>query len=216
MLDALIADTLEFIEGEHAETKWERDPVKLCQLWGIRYEIGPRYMARSRDQDRANDLITVTADDYGSRYLFTVAHEMAHILAKRGGYVRLIKHYHASVPDMRRHIELIINYAAGRLLMPAPDLLEAWELYRDRPDAVLHLMKLSGASEPAAMRRWTWQDVTAYRGAFTATENYIQDVTACRAKVPFRRHDRVPELHILHPDVSLISLGGGRVMGTIA
>lgn len=215
MLDRLIADTLDFVEGEHAKTEWERDPAKLCALWGIRYEVGPRNMARSREDDRAGDLITVTADSYGSRHLFTVAHEMAHILAKRGGYIRLIRHHHASVPDMRRHIELIINYAAGRLLMPATDLQEAWDLYRERPEAVLHLMSLSGASEAAAMRRWAWQDVSAYRAAFVAQGNYIQDVTACRARMPFRRHDRVPELHILHPDVTLTSLGSGRVMGTV-
>ncbi|SMB89109.1 ImmA/IrrE family metallo-endopeptidase [Deinococcus hopiensis] len=214
-MDLLISDLLDYIEEQHAATNYERDPVKLAEAWGIRYEVGPRYLARSRDYDMRNDLICVTEEEYGSRHLFSVSHEFVHVLARRGGYIKLIRYYHASVPDMRKHIELIVNYGGGRLLMTAQDLYEATREFGDSPNVILRLMEVSGASEAAAMRRWSWQDIHEYRAAFTAQGNYIQDAVRCRARLPFKRGDRVPEIHIVHPDVNLVYLGDGRVMGTV-
>jgi hypothetical protein len=54
------------------------------------------------------------------------------------------------------------------------------------------------------------------RAAFVAKGNYIEDATSCQARLPFRAQDRVPELSLAHPDVSLLYLGAGRVMGTVA
>lgn len=207
---------MECIEDEHAQTNFTRDPLTFCQLQGIDYVIGPRSLARaSRYQDDGPDLIVVSPEGYGSRDLFTISHEIAHVIARREGYIKAIKRHHACVPNMRQHIEALMNHAAGLLLMPAPDLRAAYELFGETPRAIAHLAELSGASHGAAMRRWSWQDVAEARGAFLARERLILDVTACRMRMPFKRDDRVPEIHIAHPDISLLALPDGRLLGVV-
>ena len=210
-MDPLLADYFDYVEAEHAAVDHERRPRELCSALNIGYHVGPRSFAVFHP---AAELIVVRSEDFGSRDLFSVAHEIAHVLAHRGGYDRLIRHYHTGV-DPRRHLEQIINHAAGRLLMPGPELHRVRRVYGETPEAVLALASSSGASAGAAMRRWAWQDVSEYRAAFIAQGNYIEDATACRARLPFRRRERVPELHLADPALSLLRLGAGRVMATV-
>lgn len=211
MLDPILADYFDYVEIEHAAVKYERRPRELCEALGIGYHVGPRNFALFHPEA---ELIVVRHEDFESRALFSVAHEVAHILAHRGGYDRLIRHYHTGV-DSRRHLEQIINHAAGRLLIPGPELHRVSRVYGETPEAILALASSSGASAGAAMRRWAWQDVSEYRAAFIAQGNYIEDATACRARLPFRRWERVPELHLADPALNLLYLGTGRVMATV-
>lgn len=211
MLDPILVDYFDYVESEHAAVCYERRPRELCAALGIGYHVGPRSFALFHPEA---ELIVVRHEDFGSRELFSVAHEVAHILAHRGGYDRLIRYYHTNV-EPRRHLEQVINHAAGRLLIPAPELGRVRRVYGETPEAILALATSSGASQGAAMRRWAWQDVNEYRAAFVAQGNYIEDATACRARLPFRRWERVPELHLCDPALSLLQLGAGRVMATV-
>ena len=215
MLDPLIADLLACIEDTHAATGYERDPARFCELQGIAYTTGPRSLSRVSRHGDGPDLIIVSHEDYGSRDLFTIAHELAHVIAKREGYIRLIRHHH-QVHDQRRHIELLMNEAGSRLLMPAPDLEAAARAYGDTPRAITHLMALSGASESAAMRRWVRQDFSEPRAAAVIQGGYVADVTRWRARMPLHRWDRVPDVALEHPDLTLHGLGNGRVLATVA
>lgn len=213
MMDPLIADLMAYIEDQHAATGFQRNPRRLCERLDIQYLAGPRHLARS---GQGGDLIMVAPEDYQSRLLFTVAHEVAHVLMVRGGYRALIQHHHSSVPNMRAHLEKLANHGAGLLLMPSHDLVDARRRHGETPKAVLHLVERCGASEAAAMRRWVWQDVGQARAAFTVQGRYVDDVICCRARLPFVRWDRVPELPLTHPELSVLSLGAGRVLGTVA
>lgn len=215
MLDPLIADLLACIEDTHAATKYERDPLRFCQLEGIDYTIGPRSLSRVSRNGDGPDLIIVSHEDYGSRDLFTIAHELSHVIARREGYIRLIKKHH-KVRNMRRHIELLMNEGAARLLMPAPDLYAAAIEYGDTPRAVQHLMTLSGASEAAALRRWVRQDFSESRAAAVFQDGYVADVVRWRARMHLHRWDRVPEVALEHPDLMLYTVAPGRVIATIA
>lgn len=211
MLDPILADYFDYVETEHAAVGYERRPRELCAALGIGYHVGPRSFALFHPEA---ELIVVRHEDFGSRALFSVAHEIAHILAHRGGYDRLIRHHHTGV-EPRRHLERVINHAAGRLLMPEPEVYRVRRVFGETPEAILALATSSGASEGAAMRRWVWQDVNEYRAAFVAQGNYIEDASACRARLPFRRWERVPELQLADPALNLLYLGTGRVMATV-
>lgn len=211
-MNPLIADYLAYVQYRHSKTGYERDPAKLCAKLGIQYNAGPCNMANYGPPP----MIVVKYEEFGSRRLFTVAHEVAHILMRRGKFHGKILSQHASVYDMKRHTERLADFAAGLILMPEPDVLAARLLYRETPAAVLHLMKLSGASEAAAMRRWAWQDTEASRGVFVAEGNYISDLTACNMRLPVYRWQRVPEVALHHPEVAAMSLGGSRVMGVVS
>lgn len=213
MLDPLIADLLACIEDTHAATDYERDPIRFCELQNIEYRLGPSNLARV-GRYGGPDIICVQSAQFGSRDLFTVSHEIAHIIAKREGYIRLIRHHHL-VRDMKRHIELLMNEAGARLLMPAPDLYSAAMTFGDKPGAIRHIAELSGASQMAAMRRWVRQDFGEARGAFEIQRGYIYDLVSYRARLPFRKWARVPEVALEHPELMLLSLGGGRVLGTV-
>lgn len=211
-MNPLIADFMHDVQQQHAATRYERHPVKLCEAFDIQYCLGPVSMANLGPPA----MVVVRAEEFGSRRLFTVAHEVAHILMRRGGYHNRILREHASVPDMKRHIEKLADFAAGLLLMPEPDVQEARQLFGETPAAVLHLMRLSGASEGAAMRRWAWQDVTASRGVFVSEYNHISDTSTCNLRLPFNRWERVPEVALHHPEVSALSVGWRRVMGVVS
>lgn len=116
---------------------------------------------------------------------------------------------------MKRHIELLMNEGAGRLLMPLHDLEAATREHGDTPRAILHLAEVSGASLPVALRRWVRQDWNESRAAFEIEGNYVQDVTAWNARLPFWKWDRVPDVALEHPDLMLLGLGQGRVLGTL-
>lgn len=86
----------------------------------------------------------------------------------------------------------------------------------DRRAAVLHLMRLSGASEAAAMRRWVWQDTAASRGVFVTQGNYISDLTACNMRLPFARWERLLVVTLRHPEIAASRVGYGRVMVVVS
>ena len=205
-----VASLLDFGADLQAKHDYPRTPAAFARAVNIRLIPG------TEDSSNAGPPAIITYNKrYGLNYRrFTLWHEIAHVLAHRGGYDRLIRHYHTGV-DPRRHLEQIINHAAGRLLMPGPELHRVRRVYGETPEAVLALASSSGASAGAAMRRWAWQDVSEYRAAFIAQGNYIEDATACRARLPFRRRERVPELHLADPALSLLRLGAGRVMATV-
>lgn len=211
-MNTLIADYMQYVQHRHRDLKYERDPIKACQGLGVNYSAGPR----SASNFGPPAMIVVEYGVYGSRRLFTVAHELAHYFMHEGGFHPRILREHASVPDMKRHIEKLADFAAGLLLMPEPDVLEARQLFGETPGAVLHLMHLSGASEAAAMRRWAWQDITASRGVFVAQGNYISDLSACNMRLPVSRWQRVPEVALQHPEVAALSVGRGRLLGVLS
>lgn len=214
-LDPLTADLFDCFHETHERIGFERDPMRFCQQLDIQYVIGPANMARVSRWQSGPDLIVVRREQYTSADLFTIAHEAAHIIAKREGYIRLIRKHH-QVSDMRRHIELLMNEGGARLLMPAPDLELAAQEHGDSPRAILCLSDLSGASLPAALRRWVRQDWAEPRAAFEIHQNYVHDVAAWNARLPFWWGERVPEVALEHPDLMLLGLGRGRVLGTIA
>lgn len=216
MFDTLTQDIFDCIEEHHAAVDYTRDPLEFCRAEGIDFILGPRSLARTRRNENGPDLIVLSPSDYTPRDLFSIAHEIVHIILAREDYIKLIRHYHLpSLPPAlhRRHIERIIDAGAGRIIMPNQDLALAMQKYRDHPRAIKYLMDQCGASEGAAMRRYAWQDTSEYRAAFTAHENYIQDVTACRARMPFKPRERYPKLYSHDGALTLMSLGGGRVMG---
>lgn len=213
-LDPLIADFFDCLHETHESIQFERDPLNFCQRLDIQYVIGPANLARVARWQSGPDIIVVRREQYTSRDLFTIAHEAAHIIAKREGYIKLIRRHHR-VQDMRRHIERIMDDGAARLLMPLPDLEAAARSYGDSPRAIQHLMALSGASQPAALRRWVRQDFSEPRAAFEIQFNHVQDVAAWNARLPFWIFQRVSEAALEHPDLMLLTLGQGRVLGTI-
>ena len=211
-MNPLIADFIDYVQNEHASTRYERHPAQLCEALDIEYCSGPCNMAHFGPPS----MVVVRPEEFGSRLLFTVGHEVAHILMRRGGFHRRILRDHASVPNMKQHVEKLADFAAGLLVMPEPEVREARQLFGETPAAVLHLMSLSGASEAAAMRRWAWQDPTACRGVFVTQGNYISDLSACNMRLPVSRWERVPEVTLQHPEVAASSVGFGRVMGVVA
>ena len=213
-LDPLTSDLFDCLHETHERIRFERDPLRFCQALDIQYVLGPSNMARVARWQSGPDLIVVRHEQHTSRDLFTIAHEAAHIIAKREGYIRLIKRHHQA-QDMKRHIELLMNEGAGRLLMPLPDLEAATREHGDTPRAILHLAEVSGASLPVALRRWVRQDWNESRAAFEIEGNYVQDVTAWNARLPFWKWDRVPDVALEHPDLMLLGLGQGRVLGTL-
>lgn len=213
-LDPLTADLFDCFHETHERTGFERDPRRFCQLLDIRYVFGPSNMARVARWQSGPDLIVVRGEQYTSTDLFTIAHEAAHIIAKREGYIRLIRKHH-KVSNIKRHIELLMNEGGARLLMPQPDLEAAAREWGDRPQAILHLSDMSGASLPAALRRWVRQDWEEPRAAFEIQRQYVHDASSWNARLPFWTGDRVPEVALKHPDLMLLGLGKGHVLGTI-
>ena len=211
-MNPLIADYMQFVKHRHLDLKYERDPIRACKALGINYSAGPR----SSCNFGPPAMIVVEYGLFGSRRLFTVAHELAHFFMHEGGFHSRILRDHASVPNMKQHVEKLADFAAGLLLMPEPDVREARQLFGETPAAVLHLRSLSGASEAAAMRRWAWQDTSASRGVFVTQGNYISDLSACNMRLPVSRWQRVPEVTLQHPEVAASSVGYGRVMGVVA
>lgn len=217
MLDALTRDIFDCIEEHHAATDYTRDPLEFCKAEGIDFVLGPRSLARTRRKDDDGpDLIVLNPSDYNPRDLFSIAHEIVHIILRREQYLTLIRRYHLpSLPPalQRPHVERLIDAAAGRIIMTTHQLELAMQLHGDHPQAILHLINECGASEGAALRRYAWQDTSEYRAAFTARDSYIQDATACRARLPFKARERYPELHMHGGALTLLSIGDGRTMG---
>lgn len=211
-MNPLIADYLQYVQQRHADLKFERDPVKVCDALGIHYSAGPR----SACNFGPPAMIVVEYGEFGSRRLFTVAHELGHFFMHEGKFHKQIVREHASVYSIKRHVEKLADFAGSLLLMPEFDVRAARREYGERPEAILHLMKLSGASEAAAMRRWAWQDMEASRGVFVTQGNYISDLTACNMRLPVSRWQRVPEVTLRHPEVAALSLGAGRLMGVVS
>ena len=98
-LDPLTSDLLDCFHETHQRIGFERDPLKFCQALDIEYVFGPSSMARVAKWQSGPDLIVVRRECHTSSDLFTIAHEACHIIAKREGYIRLIKKYH-QVGDM--------------------------------------------------------------------------------------------------------------------
>jgi len=209
-MDDLIASYLHYVQAEHARTGYETNPHELCKKLDIKYVPGEHNLANAGPPS----IVIINVDQYGSRRLFSSAHEIAHVLMARGGFKKRIKREHACLGlRMKSHIERIADYAAGTLLMPEPILREAWELYGDTPRAIVHVATVSGASMPAAMRRWVMQDLTASRAAFLVHGKYVRDLATCNISLPFERHERLPEPTIRHPGLRVIRYRPGRYVG---
>jgi len=208
-VNPLIADFMHDVQQQHAATRYERHPIRLCEAFDMQYCLGPVRRANLR----LPAMVVVRAEEFSSRRLFTVSHEVVHILMRRGGYHQRILRENASVPDTKRPIEKLADFTAGLLVMPEPDVREARQLFGETPAAVLYLMRLSGASEGAAMRRWAWQDVTARQGVFVSEYNHTSDTSTCNLRPPFNRWERVLQGALHHPEVSALSVGWRRVMG---
>jgi len=212
VFDFITSDLLSYVIGELEKTDFERDPILLCEKLEVQRHSGPRHIAYSGEVD----IILVKTEEFGSRLLFDIAHELSHVLIKRGGYDAAIRHYHSSVPNMKQHMEELANYIAGVILMPPHDVYDSQRSTGDSPLTIMKLAELSGASANAAMRRWATQDLSGRRGAFITEGNYIQDMTTCNLWLPFQRFDRVPEIALHHPEVNVLSLGEDRLLGTVA
>ncbi|AWN22259.1 hypothetical protein DKM44_02580 [Deinococcus irradiatisoli] len=189
-LDYLFHYFTQHVERVHAAHGYLSDVRRLASELGIRMRPGLHNSLVWGDPP----LITLSAEDYGSRRQFSAMHEVAHLLLKECGAESELLLYFGDLEEAAPAIEGWCNHAAGLLLLPRP-LLQAAEAEHGLSAAtVLSLQRSGQVSLGAALRRVVYAEPDRRLAAFASTAGRrVSDIAKLNFSVPFWRHDRLPE-----------------------
>lgn len=104
--------------------------------------------------DRVFPIIYINNSTAASRQLFTLFHELAHILLRTSGVTKLHDEYISSLADEERRIEVFCNRFAAEVLVPEEDFrIRIGELTPD-DELVSDLARIYKASRETVLRRF--------------------------------------------------------------
>lgn len=195
-MDDVLHDLFAYHVARHAETEFAQDMPELARRLGLRYHLGPDSLATPEGA------VYVRAQASAPQRRSEAAHEISHLLtaeSQRGepSYEDVIRWYHASVPDMEAHLEVLADHGGDRLLMPEA-LVQAIVGhcgYTGR--AVWELSRFADVPPEDALRRIVYFDESVRIGGFISHGGFIQAAFSKRWHLPFWLGDRVPEPHVL-------------------
>ncbi|THF69986.1 ImmA/IrrE family metallo-endopeptidase [Deinococcus sp. Arct2-2] len=196
MMDDVLHDLFLYHVARHAEAEFTPEMPELARRLGMRYRVGPDSLATPER------VVYVRADASAPQRRSEAAHEISHLLTAEAqpgdpSYEEIIRWYHASVPDMQAHLEVLADHGADRLLMP--EALVGAILghcgYSGR--AVWELARFADVPTEDALRRLVYFDESVKIGGFISHGGFIQSAFSKRWRLPFWLGDRVPEPHIL-------------------
>lgn len=150
------------------QTGWSNDDVALKGWRAAIERVGVFIFKDSFRQqtisgfclrDDAFPLIYINNSTTKTRQIFSLLHELAHILFDVSGISKFDISYIAQLPEREMHIEVFCNAIAAEVLMPSAEFWKAstssLESVDQLPDEYFaHLAKLFGVSREAVLRRF--------------------------------------------------------------
>ncbi|MCD0157180.1 ImmA/IrrE family metallo-endopeptidase [Deinococcus sp. 6GRE01] len=193
-MDPIIHDFLQCITANHAATNYEPDMPTLANRLGQQY--------RRHDYsfyDPANRTVYVRHDATAQEARADAAHELTHAIGMTGhpSYEQVIRHYHASVPNIEEHLEELTEHGADRLLMPDALVTAITRHCGLTARAVWELSRFANVTINDALRRIVHANPDTRIGGFYSTGGYVQAAHTLNWWMPFWIGDRIPEPHIL-------------------
>lgn len=197
-LHQIPAEFLKFVEKRHAELGHSTDYRELARKLGIRIVFGDTNQAANQGEHR---LIIIDEKQTENRSRFTGLHEIAHHLleeAEEGLLKASLKDIFYHGPSAAKAFEEILcDAAASLLLMPTHLLKEAINTHGHTPLASLFLVRKTGASVQAAMRRVIWQREVRTFGVLLGSNGLVVDSINHCTKYSIRRNSFVEPEHPL-------------------
>lgn len=197
-LHQIPGEFLKFIEKRHAELGHSTDYRELARKLGITVVAGESNQAVTQGDHR---YIIIDEDQPENRSRFTGLHEIAHHLFEeaedgtiKGSLKEIFYHGKQAAKAME---ELLCDAAASLLLMPSHLLQEAINIHGYTPLASLFLVRKTGASVQAAMRRVIWQREVPTFGLLLRADGQVVDSINHCIKYSIKRNSFVEPEHPL-------------------
>lgn len=190
MIDPDIHNLLRYTEARVAQVGHHPEMPELAARLG--YTCEPGAMSRLERSGR----VIYQADLSESERRADIAHELGHGLMREGQYTNfeeVLRHRHASAPDIDQHIEIMADLQGDLLLMPGEDVASVLAIsgYNARAVWVLHQHMRVRLRE--ALRRIVLYDFDRRCAGFVVQGRRITEATSHRCYLPFWRGSRLAE-----------------------
>ena len=195
-MDSLVADLLDFHSARHAELNYNPDMPTLARTIGTGYRMADSsFMTPER-------IVNVNAYAGRTQQRIETAHENSHALTAEediegNSYVKAVRYFHASVPDLEDHLELLADHGGDRFLMPDALVEEILRICGHTARAVWELSRFADVTIKEALRRIVYFKEDGRCGGFFSCGKFIQEAQSYRYSLPFWLGQRIPEPHIL-------------------
>lgn len=141
-------------------------------------------------------VITIDRCEPPTRRLFSAFHEICHPILIESGIQSKILHACCGDENWTKYwVEKFCDYGASLLLMPDHRVQQSLNRYGLSPMAIQDLAFVTGASDPAAMRRIVTFDDTQSVAGFLVYRGFVSDVVRHECRLPLKLWQQLPECH---------------------
>lgn len=119
-LTVSLGDPMRWRTSEEALKMW-RNHIEDAGIFVFKRSFKQKEVSGFCLLDDEFPIIVINNSDPKNRQIFTLFHELAHILLGVNGITKIDDHYIDGLPDNERAIEVMCNKFAGELLVPSSD-----------------------------------------------------------------------------------------------
>lgn len=204
MIDPDIHAMFEYHRARHADEDFELNMEALAHRFGLAARSGES--SHLGPDGTVNLRRGLSARERRSH----LAHELSHHLSREGrpSYEQVIRHRHASAPDLPAHLEALADHGGDLLTMPDAVVRAVVKVCGVSAVAVWTLHQMCEVPLAEALRRLVHADPDCRRGGYISIGGVVQSASVWRYQLPFWVGDRVPEMN--SPNVSRCSVPGRR------
>lgn len=192
---SVAANIREYLGVELGEQKTWKSPVEAFKSWRSAIENSGVFVFKDSFKqsgvsgfclvDREFPIIYVNNSTPPARQVFTLLHELAHILLNSNGLTNVDDSFIALLKGAERQIEVFCNAFAAEFLVPDEDFRAVSRGVQVEDDALADLARLYSVSREVILRRFLEMGTIG-------SSTYESTVSRWRKEYESRRAERVP------------------------
>lgn len=189
-MDADIYNLLRYADARADEAAHEPDMILKAGLLG--YTCEPAAQSSLQPGRR----VLYAHDRSAEEIRGDIAHELGHGLMREGlvTFEEVLRHRHASVPDMDQHLEVMADLSGDRVSMPRDEVAAVLNISGVNARAVWVLHQMCQTPLREALRRIVHFDDDRRVGGFVLQRRRVVEAASHRWYLPFWRGDEVSSL----------------------